>query len=156
MADDDGRSLDAIERMNREFESYVPHNRALGLQVVSLAKGEARIRLPYDPQLVGNPDTNVLHGGVITALLDACSGLAVFMSLDNATPIATLDLRIDYLKPAPPGHDVIAYAVCYKLTRSVAFARSTAFHDSEDRPIASSAATFMLGTPMRRTDEAAR
>ena len=56
----------------------------------------------------------------------------------------TLDLRIDYLKPATPPKPVIAKATCYKLTKSVAFVRAVAYHDEEDDPIASSASTFML------------
>ena len=62
--------------------------------------------LPYDDKLVGNPDTGVMHGGAITALLDACSGAAVFAALDEWVPIATLDLRIDYLRAAEVGRDV--------------------------------------------------
>ena len=67
--------------------------------------------------------------------------------------IATLDLRIDYLKPATPGRDVVARAHCYKLTRDIAFVRGVAFHDDEADPIATSAGTFMLGTRGRSTGE---
>ena len=74
------------------------------------------------------------------------------MSLDDATPVATLDLRIDYLKPATPGCDVVGHASCYKLTRNVAFVRGLAFHEDEADPIASVAATFMIKTPLYRRD----
>jgi acyl-coenzyme A thioesterase PaaI-like protein len=60
--------------------------------------------------------------------------------------IATLDLRIDYMKPATPHREVRARAHCYKMTRHVAFVRGVAFHDDEADPIATSAGTFMLGT----------
>ena len=59
--------------------------------------------MPYDAKLVGNPETGVLHGGAITALLDGASGAAVFAALVDIVPIATLDLRIDYLRPAESG-----------------------------------------------------
>jgi uncharacterized protein (TIGR00369 family) len=102
--------------------------------------------LPYRADLVGNPDTGVLHGGVITALLDACSGAAVFAALPRLVPIATLDLRIDYLRPAQAGCAVQAHATCYKLTRNVAFTRAVAYHEDPDDPIAASVGTFMLST----------
>jgi len=57
---------------------------------------------------------------------------------------ATLDLRIDYMKPARPHEDVFAYAECYKMTRQIAFVRGVAYQDSEDNPVANAAATFMF------------
>lgn len=131
---------------NRAFAANVPHNHALGLIIDDIGDRWARFRLPYDARFVGDPATGVLHGGVITALLDACSGAAVFASLPAMQPIATLDLRIDYLGPAEVGRDVLALATCYHLTRNVAFVRAQAFHDDEARPIATSAGTFMIGT----------
>ncbi|MCA9680444.1 MAG: PaaI family thioesterase [Kofleriaceae bacterium] len=142
------------ERILRGFAEAVPHNRALGIEIVELGDGRARYRLPYDPRLIGNPETGVLHGGAITALLDACCGSAVFNALPQPQPIATLDLRIDYLRPAVPPHAVVASAHCYKVTRNVAFVRAVAYHDDEADPIAAAAGTFMvatkLGDPARR------
>jgi uncharacterized protein (TIGR00369 family) len=130
----------------RGFVEGIPHNRALGMQVVEISRATAVFKLPYSPRLVGNPDTGVLHGGAITALLDACSGAAVFAALTEWVPIATLDLRIDYLRGAEPGRDVLCRATCYKLGKNVAFTRALAYHDDEADPIASSAGTFMLST----------
>ncbi len=127
------------------FVQHVPHNRALGLRFLScVAGGDAIVELPYSDNLIGNPDTGVIHGGAITSLLDATCGAAVFLKLLLFTPIATLDLRIDYLKPAAPGAAVRAKAFCYKTTRSVGFARAIAYNDREDDPLASAAATFMI------------
>jgi uncharacterized protein (TIGR00369 family) len=133
---------------NRAFADAVPHNRALGVEIVDLGDTWALFRLPYAEHLVGNPDTGVIHGGAITALLDSCSGAAVFSSLRRPAPIATLDLRIDYLKPAAAGREVLARATCYKTTRNVAFTRAIAFHDDEADPIASANGTFMLSTKL--------
>src|SRR5215216_2135579 len=121
-------------RVFRGFAEAVPHMRALGVQVIEIGEGVTRYRLPYDPKLVGNPETGVIHGGAITALLDSCCGAAVFSRLAVLQPIATLDLRIDYLAPADPGRDVNARAECYKLTRNVAFVRAIAYHDDEAAP----------------------
>jgi uncharacterized protein (TIGR00369 family) len=134
------------------FRDFIPHNAALGMDVVDFGDSSVVLKLPYDPQWIGNPATGTLHGGVITALLDAASGAAVYMRLGSPVPIATLDLRIDYLKPGTTGRDVFARAECYKLTRSVAFVRGFAYHDDERDPIAATSSTFMLhtkGNPLR-------
>jgi len=130
----------------RGFTEGIPHNKALGMQLLVLERGEAKFLLPYDAKLVGNPDTGVLHGGAITALLDAASGASVFAALTDWVPIATLDLRIDYLRAAEAGRDVLCLATCYKRTRNVAFTRAIAYHDDPADPIASSVGTFMLST----------
>lgn len=138
-----------LARLAEAFTQFVPHNRALDLRLEDFADGMALFRLPYAEHLVGNPETGVLHGGVITTLLDATAGASVFMKTWKPVPVATLDLRIDYLKPATPPRDVMAKATCYKLTKSVAFVRAIAYHDDENDPIASAAGTFMVATKGR-------
>jgi uncharacterized protein (TIGR00369 family) len=142
--------VEMLRRLNTEFDEYVPHNKALGIRLGPLDDAEAFMTLPWDEKLVGNPETGVIHGGVITSLLDACSGAAVFMALPEPTTIATLDLRIDYMKPATRRETVTAHARCFKLTHNVAFVRCVAYHASEDDPIATGTGTFMLHTPHRR------
>lgn len=137
----------------RAFIDAVPHNHALGMQVESMERGAAVFRLPYRADLVGNPESGVLHGGVVTALLDACSGAAVFSALPRLSPIATLDLRCDFLRPAEPLRELVARAECYRLTRNVAFTRALAHHGDATAPVAAAAGTFMLST--KRGDAAA-
>lgn len=143
---DGGDDLHA--KMTRAFSRGIPHNQALGIRIVDVSAAGASFELPYDKKLIGNPETGTLHGGAITALLDACSGAAVFAALPSLIPIATLDLRIDYLKPAEPGKTVVGRASCYKMTRNVAFTRALAYQDHPDNVIAHSVGTFMLSTKM--------
>ncbi len=117
---------------------------SLGAEVLEMGKGQARSRLPYAPHLVGDPDTGVVHGGVITAMLDQTCGMAVFSALKEIVPFATLDLRIDYMKPAEPHADIFIQAECLKVTHEVAFTRGIAFQVSPDQPIALSTGAFML------------
>ncbi len=145
MADGDDREQ-IRQRFLRAFFDGVPHNRALGMELVEASASETVFRLPYDEKLVGNPDTGVLHGGAITALLDGASGAAVVTALPDPVPIATLDLRIDYLRPAEAGRTVMARATCYKVTRNVAFTRAVAYHEDPADPIAHSVGTFMVST----------
>jgi uncharacterized protein (TIGR00369 family) len=143
-----GADEDARLRLKlvRGFSANVPHNKALGMKILDMKPREALFELPYDQKLIGNPDTGVIHGGAITALLDGASGAAVFAALVDFVPIATLDLRIDYLRPAEAGRAVLAKATCYKLAKNVAFTRAVAYHDDPDDPIAHSVGTFMLST----------
>jgi uncharacterized protein (TIGR00369 family) len=116
-----------------------------GLRLDRCAPGEAWSSLPYRPVFVGDNETGVLHGGVVTAMLDESCGMAVQLALDGTRAIATLDLRIDYQKPATPGLDIKAHSFCYRITRSIAFVRSTAYQESEDDPVATATACFMIG-----------
>lgn len=142
------RRRDRRLAMARAFADNVPHNHALGIVIEAMGDATARFRLPYAAKLIGNPETGVLHGGAITALLDACAGAAVFAALPQLQPIATLDLRIDYLRPAEPGRDVWAEATCHHMSKNVAFVRATAFHAEGETPIATAAGTFMIATKL--------
>jgi uncharacterized protein (TIGR00369 family) len=130
--------------------SGVPHAAALNLTLMEIKAGEAVCKVPYADHLVGNPDTRVIHGGVITSLLDNTCGIAVGSKTALAGQIATLDLRIDYMKPATPGEDIFAFAECYKVTKNIAFVRGVAYHTDRADPIATCAAAFMLGTKNAR------
>jgi uncharacterized protein (TIGR00369 family) len=115
-----------------------------GLQLDRAAPGESWSSLPYRPVFVGDIATGVLHGGVVTAMLDESCGMAVQLALDGSRAIATLDLRIDYQKPATPGLAIRAHSICYRVTRSIAFVRATAYQESEDDPVATATACFMV------------
>jgi uncharacterized protein (TIGR00369 family) len=121
-----------------------PFLRALGGELLEFKKGIGRLRLPWSEKLIGNPQTGVVHGGVITAMLDQACGMAIGSALDTPTAMATLDLRIDYMKPATPRTDILIESECLKLTREIAFARARAFHTSVKDPIAIATGTFML------------
>lgn len=151
-------SNDADDTLVRKWQQITvisPYSRELGLSLHSVRTDWCVIKVPYDPRTIGNPESGVVHGGVITALLDSCYGLAIFVRMSKLRPMATLDLRIDYLKPATPGRDILGGAVCYKLGHELAFVRGTAYHDSPDDPIATSSAIFMFtGGPVISLEEA--
>ncbi|MAG96688.1 MAG: PaaI family thioesterase [Alphaproteobacteria bacterium] len=150
------KKFDIDIEVGRRLTSAVAHNVALGLEMVEVSSGRVLMKLPYDKRLVGNPDSGVLHGGVISSVIDAVSGLSVFVTVAEIIPIATLDLRIDYLKPATPERDLLTQAHCYKLTRSIAFVRAIAYHDEKNDPVATSVSTFMLGVSGSSADNWAR
>jgi uncharacterized protein (TIGR00369 family) len=104
----------------------------------------ARARVPYSEKLIGDPQTGVVHGGVITGLLDHTCGLAVMAKLRYPMQIATLDLRIDYMRPAKPRVDIIAECECLRVTHEVAFVRGVAHQGDAADPMALCTAAFML------------
>jgi uncharacterized protein (TIGR00369 family) len=116
------------------------------MAIVSVNDTQMVCKIPYDEKLVGNPDTGVVHGGVISSLLDNACGMAVSAKTRSFGAIATLDLRIDYMKPATPKLDIFATAECFRVTRSIAFARAFAHHGDVNEPIATCVAVFMLKT----------
>ncbi|MET0389452.1 MAG: PaaI family thioesterase, partial [Polyangiales bacterium] len=137
------------------FASMSPHMRALGFQVVTIEGGVCVARLPYSDDLIGDPISKVLHGGVVTSLLDTTGGAAVLSAVGQPLPLATLDLRIDYLRPSTPGRAVHARVECYKTTHNIAFTRGIAYDQNERDPVASMAATYMLRTQSTRRSESA-
>jgi uncharacterized protein (TIGR00369 family) len=146
---DESSFFDTMKQYAPRILTAVPYARAMGFEMVDIQPGRAIARAPWREDLVGDPATGVIHGGVITALLDNICGVAVVAALKTFKSTATLDLRIDYMRAADPGEAIIAEAECYHVTRSVAFVRGTAYHDTKDRLIANATAAFMLNDPIR-------
>ena len=105
-------------------------------------RGFCAMRLPWRAELVGDPEREIIHGGAITSLLDTLGGAAVFVR--NLPAQATLDLRIDYLRPAVARADLIGEAECYRFTRHVAFVRGLCHQGDAAQPVAVLTTTFVL------------
>jgi uncharacterized protein (TIGR00369 family) len=137
---------DLLEQVNRKYVQGAPHMREIGARVTALAPGRGSMTLPARPEWVGDPLRGMLHPGALTVLADSACGLAVGTALRERAPYATLDLRMDYLRPAGPGQDIHCDAHCYRLTRNVAFVRADVRQERQDEPIAAAQASFMLST----------
>ncbi len=133
-----------LELAQTFFES-IPHSKALGMQVDDAGEGHATMSMAYDERFIGDPKTGVIHGGAVFALLDTCCGLAVVSHPDQTGMTATLDLRVDYMRPATPNQRIRAKATCYNVTRSVAFVRAVALDDNDEKPVATATGTFVTG-----------
>ena len=125
--------------------AHTPHAAHLGMRVVETGPGFGVCALPFREELIGDPRRRVIFGGAITTLIDHASGLAVACALEELTAIATIDLRVDYLRAAAPDVELYARADCYRLTRTVAFVRAVAWERTPSDSFASALGTFMLG-----------
>lgn len=128
----------------RQFIEAIPHSKALGMKLTDMGEGTAAIEMPYDGKLVGDPETGVIHGGAVSALMDTCCGAAVMCHPANPGGTATIDLRIDYMRAATPGQAIVARATCYHVTRSVAFVRATATDGDAENPVAAATGAFTV------------
>lgn len=126
------------------------HTHALGFRYEALDGDAVTLRAPYRDDLVGDPGAGVLAGGLVTAMLDHVGGLAVWVALGRFQPIATLDLRVDYMRPAEPGRDLLGRARCYRLTHSIGFVRAFAYEDDPDDPVAAAQAAYVINSDRER------
>ena len=129
----------------QQFMTLLPHANALNMQLENLNDGNASISLPYDKRLVCDPDSGVMHGGAISAVMDTCCGAAVMSHPDVKGVTATIDLRIEYMRSAKPGDNIVTRAECHHVTRSVAFVRAVAEDSDTQTPVATATGTFMVG-----------
>jgi len=127
-----------------------PYMQAIGVSYAGKDEDGVNLILPYRDDLVGDPETRVIASGVVTALLDNTCGMAVWDRINEFKPIATLDLRIDYMRPAAPNQALKCTAKCYKLTRSVGFVRAFAYETTADDPVAAAQAAFIISSPSLR------
>jgi len=141
----DTRPEDPIgEILRRVFARPIPHVAHLGISIVESGDRRLVMRLPYQASLVGNPDSGVLHGGAVTTLIDTACGFVAIAALSEPAPVATLDLRVDYLRPAKVGHDLFVEAVCTQRTRHLVFTRAEAYQDDPEAPVATALASLMI------------
>lgn len=104
----------------------------------------SELALPYAAELIGDPRHGVIASGPVIALLDVATSVAVWLRRGGFLAHATLDLRVDYLRPATPGATIIGRGECYRVTRSIAFVRGAAHDGEPGDPIAHVAGTFMV------------
>lgn len=136
--------MSGIDIQRLAAHGFGGHSATIGLVYRAHGPDWVELALPYDTRLIGDPDTGVIASGPIVAMMDTATSLSVWAMLNRFQPLATLDLRVDYLRPATPGRTVIGRGDCLKITRSVAFVHGIAFEEDPDDPVAQVAGTFMM------------
>ena len=119
------------------------HGGRLGIMFREAGDDWVELALPYREDLIGDAASGVLASGPILTMMDMATSAGVWTKLKLFVPHATLDLRVDYLRPATPGKTVIGRGECYRITRAIAFVRGQAHDGDPDDPLAHVAGTFM-------------
>lgn len=149
--DESVQSLDKRIALMREhmgsMTEIVPWARETGFKVTKIEQGHIWGVQPFAEHLIGDPVSKVIHGGAITTMLDNLCGMACAAAMQEFRFVATLDLRIDYMRPADSGRDIIGEAECYHITKTVAFTRAWAYHETRDKVIATAQGAFAINKP---------
>ena len=127
-----------------EYASQVGHGGALGIHYHDHGPDWVELGLAYDEKLVGMVESGIVASGPIISLIDMATSMAIWVKLDRFRHQATLDLRIDYLRPAAPGRTIIGRGECYRVTRSIGFVRGLAHDGDAADAVAHVTGTFMF------------
>lgn len=125
------------------FLTAASHNGWLGLRYRDHGSDWVELELPWRADLIGEESREVLASGPIVSLMDMASGFAIWTRTRTFQPIATLDLRVDYVRAAAPRGNIFGRATCYRTTRSAAFVHGIAHEGDPDDPVARVQGVFM-------------
>lgn len=126
------------------FGSQHPLFRTFGIEIVRFAAGKAVMQMPHSPRLADK--RAALHRGALVTLLDTTCGLAIFSALDSLRPIATIDLRVDFLREIPPDSGLVADVECVGRTSRIAYIMGKGYAVGDKEPLALVAGSFAIDT----------
>jgi len=130
-------------RLKQFFEQEIRFNAYLKMNVAQLGDGYARLEIPYREELIGDPLRPALHGGVVSTLLDTAGGIAAFTSVAPGDLLSTVDLRVDYLRPAGL-LDVVAEGRVVRIGNRVAVCDIVAYQDDPKKPVATGKGVYNI------------
>ena len=83
------------------FNEFIPFNKFIGMELVEIENGFAKATIKFKPELVGDSRILAIHGGVISAAMDAVGGIAGITTLQSMEDkLVTVDMRVDYIRSA--------------------------------------------------------
>ncbi|MCY1282635.1 hypothetical protein D9M68_292860 [compost metagenome] len=145
-----------LQQVVSQFFQRIPFNQVLGIEIGELSDTQVTMYLPMKPELIGNFVHGILHGGVISALLDVCGGamaligafanhqhLPVAERMVRLSKLGTIDLRIDYLRPGR-GQRFTATALPLRSGNKVAVVRME-LHSDDGTLVAVGTGTYLCG-----------
>jgi len=119
------------------------HSGALGIEYREHGEDWCALALPYADTLIGMEESGIIASGPIVSMMDMATSIAIWVRIGRFRPQVTLDLRIDYLRPAEPGRTVIGRGECYAVKRRVAFVRGVAHDGAPADPVAHVTGSFI-------------
>jgi acyl-coenzyme A thioesterase PaaI-like protein len=130
------------ELVNRLMGS-IGHGGFLAMQYEGHGADWVELSLDWREDLIGDAETGVLASSAVISLIDNATSMSIWTKLGEFRPQVTMDLRLDYLRPSPPGAKVFGRGICYHLTRSIGFVRGIAHNGDIDDPLAHASGTFI-------------
>ncbi|NGY06125.1 PaaI family thioesterase [Solimonas terrae] len=140
-----------IAALRERYLELSPHMAECGLTIRQLSADSATLELPSREDWLGDVESGRFNPGIVSVLVDNSAGLAVIAHAGRRDAIATLDLRLDYLRPAFIGSPLFCRARCTRMTPSIAFAHAVVWQDNEAAPIATAQGVFMRSGANRVT-----
>jgi uncharacterized protein (TIGR00369 family) len=122
----------------------IGHSGALGIDYQDHGADWCELTLPYDEKLIGVEESGIIASGPIISLMDMATSIAIWIRLGRFRPQATLDMRVDYLRPATPERTIVGRGECYRTSRSIGFVRGTAHDGDPADPVAHVTGTFIF------------
>lgn len=138
------REIDSITKAKAFFGNHHPLFKSFSVEINHVDNGHSEMTMPFSAALADG--RGALHRGVMVTLLDSCCGLSIFSALGTMKPIATIDLRVDFLREIPPATALIAEINYVGSTPTVAYITGKAFAVGSDAPIATVAGSFAIDT----------
>jgi uncharacterized protein (TIGR00369 family) len=143
----------SLEEARRYFEQVIPFNRFLGMKVGPVVPGKVQITLAFRPELIGDTERPALHGGVLTSLIDAACGLAVWTKAEAHDRVSTIDLRVDFLRPGR-NEAIVVDATVIRVGNRVGVADAVAYHpEDSSRPIATGKGVYNIARRGKNADD---
>lgn len=141
-----------VQSLHDEIQAYfreVPHAIECGVRIDHFGAERVQMSLPFREDWLGDPVRGLIHTALVTMLIDNASGLAALAALPGPGRVATLDLRVDYLRPASRDRTLHCEARCIRLAQQIAFVQAEVWQDRREQPVASSQSTFMRSAASR-------
>ena len=130
--------------MARNFINSLPHACYMGMRIDEIGLGFAVMSMPYNATVNGDLTKKKIHSVAVSGLIDTCGGLSVLVHKLQPLETATMNLRVDYIRPAALNQEVRARAECYYISDSVAYVKATAKDNSSRDPVATALGTFAI------------
>jgi len=120
-------ALPGLDVVAQYFGAQHPLFRAVGIRVLGTDGGAAAMAIPWSPRM--GDARGALHRGAMVTMLDSACGFAIFLALGRVAPVATIDLRVDYLREIPPATGIRCRVHCLQHTPAVAWIQGEAVTD---------------------------
>ena len=119
------------------------HGGFLDMEYIDHGGDWVELAIDWRADLVADTETGILASAVVISLMDNATSMSIWTKMGEFRPQVTMDLRVDYLRPAPAGARVYGRGICYHLTHSIGFVRGYAHNGDPSDPLANAIGTFI-------------